>query len=204
MNDQNTPNIEALAIKQETQKKDNLLKRYWFVILLAFIATILAIVKLILLPEGKPQEIPKQAQESWQGIVAGKSTKQDVLKALGEPASTTADGSVLFYEKPNSKRYHEVHLQGQIVTLTKDMTIGGYLSDYKKRYGESEGEFFGPHKGVGYKLYVFAQSGVAVVAHLTDGEILETWRFPSMSIQQFLSTWGERESLSETEEPVGY
>lgn len=184
-------------------QKPGVFKRYWFVVMLAFIATILGIVKILFLQD-EPAKTPTTSQESWNGITPGKSTKQDVLSTLGEPLSQTPDGSTLFYAIPNSEQYHEVFLEGQKIDLVKNKEIAGNLSDYKKKYGETEGEYFGPHKGVGYKVYVYASKGVALTAHQSDGGILEIWYFSPMTVQQFFAKWSQQEDLSVEEKSGGY
>lgn len=191
-----TKNTEQTT--EELQKRESVFKKYWFVILLAFVATILIVIKLVFTNAPQQPTAPTQGQATWKGITPGKSTVDAVYKSLGEPKSTSSDGSQLFYLREGGGPPHIVVLQGNTVGFVKEEAIAGNLTDIKKKYGEPEGEYFGPNKSVGFKMYIYSKYGFAVNAHSENGRILEIWYFAPTSLSQFLATWGKDLSTQET------
>lgn len=198
--DSNISNQEQAVSNQVAEKKKSLnpIRKYWLLVFLAFLATVLLVIKLFFGAKPEAPTTTTVPQATWKGVTPGRSTPADVYKTLGEPKSTADNNSRLFYLREGGGPPHEVFLQENTVGLIKERSLAGNLADFKKRYGAPEGEFFGPNKGVGYKMYVWAKNGVAVNAHQLDGGIFEVWYFSPTTLQQFLSTWGKDLTIEET------
>lgn len=166
------------------------LRNNWLLILLALTATFLGLGKLYL----SVKEPAKQVYENtWNGITPGVSSLND-LNRFGEPVSTEQrDGSTVFrYKSDVEALKHEVYSQGDKVGLVKEQVWGKEnLEDYKTRYGLPEGEYFGDYSESNYKFYAYPSKGLAVIAHIEDGFVLEKWYFPPMALQEFLTSWGK-------------
>lgn len=176
-------------------KKQSFLKRSWFVILLAFIATIIVLAKIFL---AKPQEkvaVPTpQPAPVWNELMPGTTTSEEVKQKLGEPESVIPENNNLkfLYPRQGGGPEHEIILEETTVALVKDRILGeGNITSFRQRYGKEDAEFWGEHKTVGFKTYVWPTKGVAVVAHSDTGSIYEAWYFKPIIMEQFLTTWGQ-------------
>lgn len=195
--------IQSQNIKQ---KKPNFFKRNWLLILLAFMATIVVLAKIFLT---KPQETVQTPTPpptpSWNEITPGNTTTEQVRQRLGDPKTVVPEGDYLkfLYPSQSDGPEHEIFLEGTTVALVKDRILGnGNIASFRQKYGLSEKEFWGEHKSVGFKTYVWAMRGVVVVAHTDSGLIYESWYFKPQTMEQFLATWGK--DLSVEFSPDGY
>ncbi|HBL52191.1 MAG: hypothetical protein A3D24_00525 [Candidatus Blackburnbacteria bacterium RIFCSPHIGHO2_02_FULL_39_13] len=183
------------------------IKKHFVIISLAFVASILVAIK-ILVPapttvSSTPSPIPKA--QSWNGVVPGQTTIQNLPESIGKSEATLNQNGQTTYEveRKGGGPPHEVITQNNTVELVKDRVLSGNISTFKNNYGEPEGEYFGEHQSVGFKTYVWAKDGVAVVAHEKEGVIFEVWYFQPTTLQVFLSTWGKGLSI-EPEQKSGY
>lgn len=187
------------------QKRPSFLQRNWFIILLAFIATIIVLAKIFLT---KPQEEvvgpPPPSAPSWNEVTPGTTTSEEVKQKLGEPETAVPEGDYLkfLYPRQGGGPKHEVILEGTTVALIKDRVLDGNISAFRQKYGLPENEFWGEHKTVGFKTYVWPKNGIAVVAGAEEGIIYEVWYFQPMTMDQFLASWGK--GLSVEFVPEGY
>lgn len=169
------------------------LKKYFIFILLAFTATALFAIRFSLSGPTNGPASRGVSPPSWKTIVPGKTTAGELEKALGKPSSLeNLDTNTVFkFESEMGGPPHTVVVEGQTVGLIKERFGGSEVfGDFVKKYGNSEGEFWGPYKEVGFKLFVFSSRGIAVLANQTDGTILEVWYFEPTAIDGFLKKWG--------------
>lgn len=171
-------------------------KKYWVIILLAFIATSLLLIKIFLVQENinpAQNEDPIQT-ETFKGIVPGKSEIGDLNKLLGAPDPKQSDftNNTLSYTREGGGPNHQVITDGEkTVLLFKERTLSGNLKKYIDKYGVPEGEYYGDNASVGYKVYAWPKSGFAVEASLNDGLIFEIWYFAPTTLENFKTTWGK-------------
>lgn len=169
------------------------LRKYFIFIFLAFVATALFIIKVFLFEQGKSLIGPEVSSPSWKNITPGKTTINETENILGAPVSLEKAGTsiVLKYETGVGGPPHTVVVENQIVGLIKERFSGSEtLDDLRKQYGNPDGEFWGPYKEVGFKLFVFSSRGVAVLASRLDGVVLEVWYFEPITLDGFLKKWG--------------
>ena len=188
------------------QKKSGFLKRNWFLILLAFAATVIVLAKIFLT---KPQETVQAPTTppapTWNEITPGTTTIEQVRQKLGEPKTVVPEGDYLkfLYPSQSDGPEHEVLFSGTSAVLIKDRILGnGNIASFRQKYGPSEREFWGEHKSVGFKTYVWAARGIVVVAHENSGLIYESWYFTPQTMEQFLVVWGK--DLTVDFSPDGY
>ncbi|MBI2007096.1 MAG: hypothetical protein HYS83_00080 [Candidatus Blackburnbacteria bacterium] len=171
-----------------------ILRRYWFFILLSFLAGVLLFLRLF---SPIPRAVPSptlSVYPEWRGVVPGKSPAADLRKLLGEPAEvTTQDGKSIFSFLPEEGGPpHRVATENDIVGLIREQYYGAdKLEDFKKKYGSPEGELFGPYQDMGFKVFVFPEAGVAAVSSIQDGTTVEVWYFKPTTLSGFLEKWGK-------------
>ena len=133
---------------------------------------------------------------TWKGLVPGQSTKNEIEKKLGQPSETSLqDGKELLrYPSSNQFRKDTLVLENNQLSLVKEEVINkekGNLKDYLQRFGKPDLEGYGPYSEAGFKVYVFAKDGVAVVANPVDGTIIQMWYFKPTTLTVFKSTIGQ-------------
>lgn len=174
------------------------LKNYWLLIALALTATFLGIGKIYL--SLKPANVPVY-ENTWNGITPGQSSLDDLNK-FGQPVSSEQIGgsTVFSYNSEVGDLKHQVYSDENRVGLIKEQVWGKEnLETYKTKYGLPEGEYFGDYGESNYKVYLYPTKGLAVIAHIEDGFILEKWYFEPMSLQDFLASWGKDLTLEPEE-----
>lgn len=180
------------------------LKKHWFLILLAFIATLVVLAKIFLTKEKKVEAPPPYNKPlvEWNGVVPGQTNNEQVKEKLGEPETALpaeGDNIKFLYPRQGGGPEHEVIFEGATVALIKDRVLDGNISSFHKKYGPPEADFWGEHQKSGFKTYIWASKGVAVIAHSEEGLIYEVWYFQPMPLQQFLATWGRNLSSEPSE-----
>lgn len=179
-----------------------ILRRYWFFILLSFLAGVLFFLRLF---PGVPRAVPSPkplVYPEWRGVVPGKSLVVDLNKFLGEPTEVTAqDGKHIFSFLPEEGGPpHQVTTENNIVGLIREQYYGAdKLADFEKKHGPPEGEFFGPYQDMGFRVFVFPETGVAVVSNAQDGTTIEAWYFKPTTLPGFLEKWGKATGVSPTQ-----
>lgn len=131
---------------------------------------------------------------SWRGVIPGRTTLAELSNLLGPPTSTKREDGLthLTFERPGKAREDEVFVENNIVILVKEKVSDRPFVAYQNKYGNPEGEYWGTAKESGFKTFVYARYGLAVVASLGDGAILEAWYFKPVGLKQFLSSrWGK-------------
>lgn len=183
-------------------------KKYWFLVLLAFVATSLVIINLFLPKKETGPATPTVNQESiWKGIIPGQTSQEQLINVLGAPDPKLSDFSTntLAYPRQEGARPNEVIVEQETVSLIKEKVVVGIYSDIKQKHGPSVADFYGPEQDAGFKLYVYNQKGFAVLASEGDGAILEIWHFQPTTIDKFLeNSWAINLSTKPKEKKEGY
>lgn len=176
------------------------IKKYWLFIILALVATLLVSLNFYL-TQGRSKEVAPPAS-SWRGVVPGETTTTDLYKTLGAPQSQrqVGDQTLLEYPRVGAARPNEVVIENNTVGLIKEKVSARNISEFKRLYGEPSGDFWGPYQESGFKVFVYAKQGVAVVASLGDGALAEIWYFQPTTLNLFLSTWGKDLTVEHTKE----
>lgn len=182
-------------------------KKYWFIIVLGFIATILVIVNLFIPKQKQTVSEPTQpsSAETFKGITPGKTSVEDLSKVLGAPDPKLSDFSknMLVYTREGGGPGHEAVVNGNTVEFFKQQALQGNVSDYVEKYGKFEGEYYGEYQESGFKTYVWPNKGLAAVASINNGYLFEVWYFKPTTLDDFLKTWG-KDLTNEPKKTEGY
>lgn len=168
------------------------LKKNGLLILLAFFATILFVLRVFVGPGKK--EPPQPTVVSWKGVVPGKTQPSQLLGILGEPEKSTQEGSqtTFSFRADNGGPPDRIVSENNIVELIKEhffeeKTLGSFIEEY----GQPEGEFWGEYKTAGFKTYVFPSRGIVLVANPNSGTVIQIWYFKPTPLSGFLLKWGQ-------------
>lgn len=185
------------------------LKKYWFLIVLAFVATILFVLRVFVVPNsaellGQATPTPQPQALEWNGIRAGQTTVQDLQTKLGEKFQVNPEnGNQVWITPPAGGPPHEVNLENGVVGLVKDRIFSGNISSFREKFGNPEAELYGDHAEMGFKTYIWANRGIAVVAHQNEGLVFEVWYFKPTTLKEFYQKYGQGLTV-ELEESEGY
>lgn len=166
------------------------LKKNILIVLLAFLATILLVLKVFIIPQEKPRP---PAGISWKGIVPGETQELEVKSKLGEPENTSQQGPQTIFSfgsetGPADRIISENNIVGIIkIHYFEEQSLDSFFAEY----GKPDGEFWGEYKTVGFKTYVFLKNGIALVANPNSGIVVQIWYFKPTTITEFLSRWGQ-------------
>jgi len=177
-------------------------KRYWFLIFLSLLATILAFIKLLLYFTPAPETIPKNV---WNNISPGSTTKADLEKIIGKGTPWKQEGDFLIFLYPSENQNWPTEIYFSQKTKKVEL-IKEYFPEESKNYqnfvnlyGQPDKELYGPHQGAGFSVFVFFKKGVAIVANPESGLVLEIWYFsPTTSFEDFIAKFGQ--NLQQTPE----
>ena len=167
----------------------------WFLIASILIAIGVVVLSVIGLNISKKPTERKETITWKNNIIAGETTKDELVKSLGQPTKIEdADNQAsYFYDSTNRYRPHEVGLSEAKVNLIKEQVVGdekGKLSDYLKKYGEPQATVYGRH-GDFAPGHFWQDVGLLVFANTNDGTIVEIWYFEHQDLQNFLNHYPE-------------
>src|SRR3990167_8538535 len=137
--------MERLTLTQVAR----LIKSEWVLLLLGIISLSIFALTIFSFIKVKSPETPQGV--TWQkNIVAGKSTTEDIEKALGPPAKTQEEQGEIsyFYATSNQYRLNEIEFRENTVSIIKEQVIGnekGVLNNYLQKYDQPETKLFGQH-----------------------------------------------------------
>jgi hypothetical protein len=132
------------------------------------------------------------------GITPGKSTEQDVMRVLKEPAKQGPVGvyTLYFYPSPGGNMFipYEIYFKDSTVRLVIITTMEDNLKSVLAKYGQPEQvTWSGSSPFEWTRLYIFASRGFAVTADAwkspSAAPLLERWYFEPMSVEQFVKEW---------------
>jgi len=136
------------------------------------------------------------------GLLPNKSSRDDVLKQLGQPLFETRNGDTTTdqYKSTSPTRNHEVvYNKEQVVYIKQIVSTKDSLSvnDMTNLYGQPDNVLYGRESDIGYNLYVYLAKGVAYLGNQTSGTLLEVWYFPTTNnLQTFMNQWATGYSLT--------
>jgi len=171
------------------------LKKYFIFILLAFVAATLLLIRVLSKKPTSLIPMPSNAP-SWQGIIPGKTTTDELRSQLGQPQEVS--DKTYLYSSTNQFLPNEVVLKNNKVGLIKEKIIGKekVFSDFTSKFGESDAVLYGPDSAAGFYLHLFLKNGLAVLANSEGGTVLEVWYFSPTGLSEFIAEWGAGYSQS--------
>lgn len=168
------------------------LRKNGLLIFLAFLATMLFVLRIFVSPNKK--ESPQPTVFSWKGVVPGKTEASQLTNILGGAENTSQEKSqtTFFFKADDGGPPDRIISENSVVGIIKEHYFEGKnLTSFIEEYGQPEAEFWGEYKTVGFKTYVFPGKGIAVVANRNDGGVIQIWYFEPTTISEFLSKWGQ-------------
>ncbi|EKD80317.1 MAG: hypothetical protein ACD_40C00140G0002 [uncultured bacterium] len=141
-------------------------------------------------------------------VTPGRTTLDQLIKALGQPQSSQQVATGTLYNFPSEQRHtaDEVIAQNNRVVFYKKKLPSSTTNDYlpsklQSTLQETPLRLYGPDSGAGYYLYVFLDHGLAVYASEQDHFVLELWTFIPTNRDTFLSSWATNYSTTFRPEP---
>lgn len=168
-----------------------LLKRYWFVPILVGVLILTIVLRYM-----TPKRVEKPVQtNTFNGVTPGFSTKEEVFQTLGQPLDTkrTEFGEKLEYDSGYPAFPTEFSFQQNTLVLVKERIPPEKSLQYAsflQSLGREEAIAYSADWGQFFPFYIYASKGIAIAKH-SDGNILEIWRFPATTINEFFASWGQ-------------
>jgi len=166
----------------------SLFQKKWFFPVLGGLLVLLLILNKIL---PSPKFVQNEGPE-YKSIKLGVSSRQDVIKSLGDPLSISQKnaGEVLEYKSSNPNFNNEVEIVNEKASFIREVITSAdnkIISTITDVYGEAPYSLYGLASGAGFKLYIYPDRGVAYIGHAASGNLLEIWYFTPMSYGDFKS-----------------
>jgi len=165
------------------------IKKYWFLIVLAFLVTILAALKIAV------RNIPPSTEPP---VILPSPAPEILLPTptliIYPPLTSVSDSSPWSKTWPTQAIISKDNPQ---LIMTKEFypqDRRGYL-EYVRKYGSPDSVLYGPDASAGFYLFVFLKKGVAVLASPQTEVVLEVWRFPPVNLNLFIESFGDGLSL---------
>ncbi|MFA5776439.1 MAG: hypothetical protein WC988_02705 [Patescibacteria group bacterium] len=138
----------------------------------------------------------KQASpSSWNGIKPGVTTRESVIKKMGNPLSEkeSTQGAFLQYTSED-KVFPNTVLIGQnnkvsSIFVQLSEKDNAKLSDWLKKYGKPEKEMFNYYLD-GSKTYLYPNKGTTFVGVTTGDQVLSVQYYSPGSLEDYLNQWG--------------
>ncbi len=166
------------------------------IIVLAIVLFVSAQILRILTPP-TPPKIQSQ-DNTWNSITPGFSTGADVVQRLGQPINSrkidNSDNTELDYISPYPAQPNQVvvdpNAKVQFIKQYVGVDQKEFLQDYVNKFGNYDLALVDPQTGEADRVYVFANKGVAIIAHIADGSVEQKWYFTPTTAGNFLTSWG--------------
>lgn len=139
--------------------------------------------------------VPTRHGEAWSEILPGKSTKEDVVKKLGEPISTTENS--LLYKSTSATRNNQITLNANQVELVKQMVTPQdkiTTQTLIQKYGIGTNVLYGPDSPNGINLFVYVNRGFAYLGNPITESVIEIWYYPPTTLENFNNKYAQEYS----------
>jgi hypothetical protein len=136
-------------------------------------------------------------QATYDSIIPGVSTKEDVINKFGKPINT--DPALLEFRSLSPNRNNQVEISQDKVSLVKEIITlkdTRRTTDVINSYGVAQKILYGPYSDTGFYLFVYPTNGIAYIGHPESGLLLEIWYFPPTNIPDFIANYAEGYSES--------
>lgn len=167
------------------------IKKYWYILALIVLALVSIIFKIIV------SNLPSSAENSWNGIQPGSTSKTKLEKELGQPIKTdqTENNYIYYYASgtnnwPNKISLNKENSQVDFIEVffpPKEQTYQSFVT----KLGLPNLTLYGPHNEAGFQVFIFLDKGIAIIANPDSQVVLEVWYFTPTTSENFLSTWGK-------------
>jgi len=141
---------------------------------------------------------PRDLPISFNQINPGVSTKELVIKDLGQPINSALVNGLTedFYKNPNSLNRKHVIISNAagVVVFVREVITSNDTKSVKSItdiYGKPPVVLYGPDQEAGIFLYSYPDRGVAMLANMEvkDPVLFEIWYFQPTDSDSFLKLW---------------
>jgi len=147
------------------------------------------------LPISAPTQAPSSLTPIYRGINVETDKSNKVIQVLGGALRSSEYKGVttLIYPSTISGRNLSVEINQDetikriMVPLAENLKFSSVSADL----GPADLELYGKLEDLGYRLYVYATQGTALLANPTTDVVREQWYFPNTSIVGFQNSFGE-------------
>lgn len=142
---------------------------------------------------------------NYRNLTPGISSKEEVVKKLGEPLKTGLENGTetLEYNSNNPNLNNKFFINNGVLSLVKEIvTLKDKIKipSIKEKYGDPVYTLFGPGSTIGFYLYIYPDKGFAYVGHEKSGLIKEIWYFPPTNFESFRKNYAPE--YSDTLRPI--
>jgi len=161
------------------------LKKYWYFVILAFLVTVLAALKIAVRNSPSSETLPTITPSPTPTKVPPAAPTWIIYPPI------TPISSYSPWEKVWPTQAIVPNNDPQL-TMTKEFYSSKTKNyhDYLDQYGYPDKELFGPDAAAGFSVFTFLKSGLAIVANPSNGLVIEVWHFPPTTLENFLNYYG--------------
>lgn len=146
-------------------------------------------------PTRNSSPTPTLMPSVYRGINLDEAPADSVLSFFGSPVRTIPDKDTTTYifpsANPNLNISVEINSDKSIRKIMEPTPPTFTYSDMVSALGVPRLALYGTLENLGFRLFVYPETGTAVLANPETGETKMRWYFPRMTQQQFLQTLGE-------------
>ena len=143
-------------------------------------------------------------QQNLNLIYPGVSTKQDIVRVLGQPTRITInDGyTIYYYNLLPTRRENSIYITGnKVAYIDEEIPVNNtlYVDFTKQQNASADGTLNDKsYTDAGFYWYVFSTKGAAFLANPSDGYTIQVLRFMPMNYSAFLNSAGQVFSMKTT------
>jgi len=137
-----------------------------------------------------------ERQATWDSLIPGKSSKNNVVEKLGAPVEESDSEGVtkVLYRSKSPTRNHEAHYINNVLTLLKRVVTlkeETKPSTIEREYGIAPTTLYGPDSNSGINLYAYPEYGIAYLGNPVDNTVMEVWYFPATTEDDFIQSYAK-------------
>ncbi len=140
-------------------------------------------------------QVKPASQQSYQDIFPGTTTVQQAITKLGQPISTSQEGTQTIYKFESGNKYYPHELKtadDKVQLLTQYLTDkpkDNQITKYTQLTKQQPVTLYNQESLLGFNLYVFLDAGIAVKASENKGIGLYILYFPPTDFQTFITRY---------------
>lgn len=183
-------------------------------IIIAIVLVFLLFVGLVFLDKNRKKQVseppaslitPAPQQISFRSVIPGKTTREQIIKLLGNPVDTKQNPqeTTLYYPSSGPERNTAIILNNYqvVILIIEPVYIQIEYDAFARNFQNSELVLYGPFAPLGFNLYVNTQEGAAYLANPIRKIIYERWYFPLTSAAEFLPLYAASRGYGITPPP---
>lgn len=162
----------------------------YLTLLLVSILSVLLIYYLIQRNSTSSQNTPKYQIVKYSNLTLGISTRNDVIKEIGQPQKEYDEGQFKYLEYETSNpNFNDIFKfkSGSLTYIKKIIPLNDNttFSEMVEKHGIAEAILYGPGSSIGLYLYSYPTQGIAFLGHQVSGLLTEIWYFEPTNYEFF-------------------